>query len=165
MFARALAGFRFLLIVAVLGCLAVAAQLLFLGAARIVATSAELLRAGAVSASAVKKLSLAAIELIDLFLIATVAYITAVGLYTLFISRDVPLPVRLGIENLDDLKDKIIGVLVVALGVMFLGQAASWDGAREVLHLGAGMALVIAALTYFVSQKGKQGGTGKDPDA
>ena len=69
-------------------------------------------------AQAAKVASLAVIEIIDLFLIATVSYITAVGLYKLFISKEgVKLPMRLSINTLKDLEDKIIGVIVAALAV------------------------------------------------
>ena len=57
---------------------------------------------------------------------------------------------------LDDLKSKLIGVVVVVLGVLFLGQVIGWDGQRELLGYGAAIALVVAALTYFLSQQPKK---------
>jgi uncharacterized membrane protein YqhA len=86
-----------------------------------------------------------------------VAYIAAVGIYKLFIGdRDLELPFRLKIDTLQDLKDKIIGVIVAALAVVFLGEAA--DGAAEataLLSYGGGIALVVAALALFSRQDNK----------
>ena len=62
---------------------------------------------------------------------------------------------RIKIASLKDLEDKIIGVLVAALAVAFLGQAAGSDEPEALLNYGGGIALVIAALAFFVSQGGK----------
>ena len=47
-------------------------------------------------------------------------------------------------------------MVIVVLGVLFLGQVISWDGTRDLLGFGAAVALVIAALTYFLSQKARK---------
>lgn len=150
---RFIAALRFVLLGAVFGCLAVAALVVAFGLVRIATLVADLVGGGVASGAAGKGLLLAAIEIVDLFLVGTVAYITGVGLYTLFVGGDVPLPVRLGVESLDDLKQKIIGVLVVALGVLALGQAAVWDGSAGLAYFGVGVAAVIVALAFFLRQK------------
>jgi uncharacterized membrane protein YqhA len=63
---------------------------------------------------------------------------------------------RLQIENLKDLEDKIIGVLVAALAVAFLGHAAGGDTPDALLNYGGGIALVIAALAFFMNIGGKK---------
>ena len=68
------------------------------------------------------------IEVIDLYLIGTVFYITALGLYELFIDDQVPTPGWLHITHLNDLKGKLLGVAVVIMAVLFLGHLVSWDG-------------------------------------
>jgi uncharacterized membrane protein YqhA len=129
-----------------------------MGIMRILTAGVNLLRAGDYSAKAAKIMALAVIEIIDLFLVGTVAYITAVGLYRLFISNTkVELPTRLKINSLKDLEDKIIGVVVAALAVAFLGQAAGSEEPAALLNYGGGIALVIAALAFFISY-----GAGKD---
>ena len=148
---RILSASRYLIVIAVACIFITATALLCYGAAETYAQIANLFGGG--SAKGAKGLILAAIELVDLFLLATVLYVIAVGLYELFIDDSLPLPAWLEIHNLDDLKDKLIGVVVVVMGVLFLGQLISWDGQRDLLSPGAGIALVIAALTYFVSQK------------
>jgi uncharacterized membrane protein YqhA len=104
-----------------------------------------------VSSKGGKQFLLDAIEIVDLFLLGTVLYVIAVGLYELFIDDTLPMPDWLVIHNLDDLKDKLIGVVIVVMGVLFLGQLITWDGQRDLLNPGAAVALVIAALTYFLS--------------
>lgn len=95
------------------------------------------------------------IELVDVFLLATVLYIIGVGLYELFIGK-LDLPDWLVITDLDDLKVKLISVVVTVLSVLFLGLVVSWDGETNLLIPGAGIALVIGALTLFLSQQGKK---------
>jgi uncharacterized membrane protein YqhA len=85
--------------------------------------------------------------------LATVLYIIALGLYALFVDDRLPLPAWLEIHDLDDLKEKLISVVIVVLGVLFLEQVVAWDGGRDLLGFGAAIALVVAALTYFLSQK------------
>jgi uncharacterized membrane protein YqhA len=157
---RYLAACRYLLIIPVIGCILLTAGAVLMGIVRIVTAGAALLHAGDYSAKAAKIMALAVIEIIDLFLVGTVAYITAAGLYRLFISnRQLELPTRLKINSLKDLEDKIIGVVVAALAVAFLGQAAGSDEPAALLNYGGGIALVIAALAFFMSYGG-----GKDKD-
>ncbi len=159
MMTRFLAACRFLLVVPVIGCVLLTAGVVVMGMGRIVTAGVQLVRAGDFSQKAAKTMSLAVIEIIDLFLIGTVAYITAVGIYKLFISKsDIELPMRLKINTLKDLEDKIIGVLVAALAVAFLGQAAGAETPEALLNYGGGIALVIAALAFFVRQGGKEEG-------
>lgn len=97
-----------------------------------------------------KVLAVEAIHLADYFLIATALYIVAVGLYELFIG-EVNLPGRLGwlkVRNLDELKDRLIGVVVTVLAVTFLGIAAEWTG-DAVLPFGMALAAMIVALGVF----------------
>ena len=97
-----------------------------------------------------KELTFAVIEIIDIFLLGTVCYITALGLYELFIDDSLDLPHWLQIHTLDDLKNKLTSVVIVVLGVIFLSQVVSWDGERDLLRVGVPIAVVIAALTWFL---------------
>ncbi|KAB8141470.1 YqhA family protein [Chloroflexia bacterium SDU3-3] len=155
MVGRVVGASRYLLIVAVICLFAAALALLIFGAYETYHLLSALLTSAIASGEA-KKLILACIELADLFLLATVLYITAAGLYELFIDDKLPLlPSWLVIHDLDDLKSKLIGVVVVVLGVLFLGQVVSWDGSRDLLGYGAAIALMIGALTYFLAQNHK----------
>ena len=158
---RFLAASRHLLIVPVIGCVLMTLGAVLMGFIRIVTAGVALVQAGDYSAKAAKAMSLAVIEIIDLFLIGTVSYITAVGLYKLFISdAEIEMPMRLKIRSLKDLEDKIIGVLVAALAVAFLGHAAGGEEKPEaLLNYGAGIAVVVAALAFFM-WKGDKGAAG-----
>lgn len=90
------------------------------------------------------------IELADVYLLAIVLYIIALGLFELFIDDRIPLPPWLEIHNLEDLKEKLIGVVVVVLAVFFLGKVIEAKDFQSIMYLGLGIAAVIAALAYFV---------------
>lgn len=93
-----------------------------------------------------------AIEIVDLFLLATVVQVVSLGLYQLYFQQDLKLPRWLKIETLDDLKSKLVGVVITVLAVFFLGQAVTWQTGPSILYLGGAVAVVIAALTYFLSK-------------
>jgi uncharacterized membrane protein YqhA len=156
MISRLIAGSRYLIIFAVVAIFAAAVLLLLYGGVQTALMVAETISAGSVSSKGAKALILTIIELVDLFLLATVLYVIAAGLYELFVDKSILLPSWLEIVDLDDLKDKLIKVVIVVLGVLFLGQVISWDGTRDLLGFGAAVALVIAALTYFLSQKARK---------
>jgi uncharacterized membrane protein YqhA len=107
-----------------------------------------------------KTLMLFAVETADLFLVAVVLYVIAAGLYELFISRKVR-TTKVGaakwleVETLDDLKQNLIGVVVVAMSVLFLGVLIRNDPNQNLLEVGVGVGAVIAALGWYVSQKSK----------
>lgn len=148
---------RYIVLVAVLATLLAATALVFFGAVETIVVIQQVIAKGEFTSKVAKTLLLSFIEITDIFLLATVLYIIALGLYELFIDDSVPVPHWLQIHTLDDLKDKLIGVIIVVLGVGFLGQFVSWDGQSNLLVSGGGAALVIAALTYFLNQKGKKG--------
>ena len=147
---------RYIIILAVAGSFVSAVALLVYGAVLAFRTVVEAATSGYVSSKGMKALVLSSIEVVDTFLLGTVLYIIALALYELFIDDTVPVPDWLAIHNLDDLKYKLVGVVVVVIGVLFLGQVMSWDGQRDLLGYGVAASLVIAALTYFLSLKGKK---------
>jgi uncharacterized membrane protein YqhA len=100
--------------------------------------------------SHIDRLAVQLIEITDVILLGTVLYIVALGLYQLFIDQSLVLPRWLKVNNLTDLKRDLIGVVVVLLGVSFLGEVVNWEGENDVLPLGAGIALVIAALGFIL---------------
>jgi uncharacterized membrane protein YqhA len=151
-----LASSRYLIIVAVLGSFIAAAVVLIYGGIEVLQLVGDTVRSGEVSSKGAKALTLAFIEVVDVFLLGTIFYIVALGLYELFIEEGVGLPPWLVIRDLDDLKNKLIGVVIVVLGVLFLGQVVTWDGQRDLLRFGVAIAIVIAALTYFLGQQAKK---------
>ena len=85
------------------------------------------------SVESMKIVMAASIQIIDLFLVATVFYVVSLGFYELFIAK-APLPGWLKICNLDDLKTKVLGLVIIALSVLFLGAALTWEGTPISLH-------------------------------
>ncbi len=156
MFHKFLTGTRFIIVIAVIGsALAALASLLYGGAKTIQAIGAIL---QGFSDKASKAVIVSFIEVIDLFLIGTVFYIIALGLYELFIDDRLELPSWLVIRSLDDLKSKLINSIVVILGVYFLGALVDWSGDSNLLVLSGAIALVIAALTLFQFVQAKRNG-------
>ncbi|WP_445250792.1 YqhA family protein [Microcoleus sp. OTE_8_concoct_300] len=152
---RILARSRYLMLIAVLGSFAASVTLLIYGALETVITIGHTATVP-ISSENSKKLILSCIEVVDLFLLATVFYITALGLYELFIDERIKVPYWLEIHSIDDLKTKLTSVIVVVLSVLFLSEVVRWNGGTNILPLGAGIALVIAALTYFLSSQVKK---------
>lgn len=155
MLGRVIGASRYLIVLAVIAIFAATLLLLVYGGVQTFSLVRDVIGTG-VSSKGTKSLLLAVIEVVDLFLLATALYVIAAGLYELFIDETIPLPAWLEVRNLDDLKDKLIKVVIVVLGVLFLGQVITWDGQRDLLGYGAAIALVIAGLTYFLSQKAKK---------
>ena len=154
MLSRLLAATRFIVFVPVLCIFIAAVVLIVYGTVATFAEIAAALSAG-VDIKGAKALLLRFIELVDIFLLSTVMYVIAVGLYELFIDEIPGMPEWLVIKDLDALKQKLIGVVIVVLGVLFLGQVIGYDGQSNLLIPGGAIALVIAALSYFTSIKGK----------
>ena len=144
------------MLIAVIGSFAASVTLLIYGALETVTTIAHTLSTGSVSSENSKQLILSFIEVVDLFLLATVFYITALGLYELFIDDRINVPDWLEIHSIDDLKTKLASVIVVVLSVLYLGQVVKWNGDPNILPFGVSIALVIAALTYFLSSQVKK---------
>ena len=164
MLRRILSSSRYLIIFAVLGAFIASVLLLVIGVLyeiRVISTAplTDLTGKGA------KLMVISLIEIIDLFLLGTGFYLIAVGLYELFIDDQLPLPAWLAIHNFDDLKGKLVSIVIVVLGVTFLSQAVRWDGSQELLGYGIAVGLVIAALTFFISVKNKKASPAHDKDA
>ena len=98
----------------------------------------------------IDRLAVDLIEITDIILLGTVLYIVALGLYQLFIDQTLPLPAWLKVNDLTDLKRDLIGVVVVLLGVSFLGEVVNWEGEKDLLPLGAAIALVVGALGFIL---------------
>jgi uncharacterized membrane protein YqhA len=151
---RIISSSRYIILLAVL-CAFIAAVALLVVAG--IETVQLVIRAFSTSidTKTVKILAVSFIEIIDILLLGTVSLITALGLYELFIDERLSTPAWLHITQIDDLKAKLIGVVVVILVVVFLGQVVNWDGRQNLFYLGAAIALVIAAATFFLNWNGR----------
>lgn len=153
---RLLASSRYVIVIAVLGTFLSGTVLLIFGVLSVVNVSIEAIFELDLSSHGVEEMAVEFIRLTDVFLLGTVLYIVSLGLFQLFIDPTLPLPPWLIINNLEHLKEKLIGVIVVLLGVTFLGEVVSWDGETDILRLGVAIALVIAALSFVLTTLAKQ---------
>lgn len=144
---RMLTAARYSIILGVVASLALTLTLfvVIVGRGAVVITEAP---AAVTSIKAAKLLVVDCIELADLILLAVALYIVGLGLFELFIAP-VPMPDWLTITSLDDLKSKLINIIVVALGVSFFGQVVTWDGVANLLPFGVAIGVVILALAAF----------------
>jgi uncharacterized membrane protein YqhA len=94
--------------------------------------------------------------LTDLFLVGATLMIAGFGFYDLFITRADPdstslrLPGWLRMRDLNDLKARVISMVILVAAVTFVDVAVEAEGGLNTLYLGAAVALVIAALTAFI---------------
>jgi len=94
--------------------------------------------------------------LTDLFLVGATLMIAAFGFYDLFItridadSRSLRLPDWLRMRDLNDLKARVISMVILVAAVTFVDVVVESEGGLNTLYLGAAVALVIAALTVFL---------------
>jgi uncharacterized membrane protein YqhA len=94
---------------------------------------------------------LSSIKLIDLVLLATIMQVVGIGLYSLFVGRDLPVPAWLRTTTVDELKRKLGGIVCVMLGVLFLEQVFYWGSERDLMPLGIAIAAVIFGLGFFLN--------------
>ncbi|MDB5057441.1 MAG: hypothetical protein JWO59_913 [Chloroflexi bacterium] len=143
---RMLGGSRFIIVVAAIGSFLAAATVLVYGLLTVLSIMVDTFRHLHLRVGDSKHLAIEFIEPIDLFLLGTVLYIIALGLYDLFIDDQLPLPPWLQIRTLDDLKSNLIGVIIVLLAVTFLGNVVTWNGNTNILALGLAVGAVVLAL-------------------
>jgi uncharacterized membrane protein YqhA len=86
---------------------------------------------------------------IDAILLGTVLLVIGYGLYELFVDSELQVPVWLQINNLDDLKSKLIGVVVAIIAVVFVGVFIDSNRADDVVSYGLGAGALVLALAVF----------------
>jgi uncharacterized membrane protein YqhA len=93
---------------------------------------------------------------VDSILLGTVLLVIGYGLYELFIDSDLEVPPWLQVKDLDDLKSKLIGVVVAIIAVVFVGVFVDANRATEVASygLGAGALVIGLAVFAFATKKG-----------
>jgi uncharacterized membrane protein YqhA len=143
------AGSSWLFLLAVIGSALISVALFVFGFGLAVFTLYEAVLNIQFDLHVLKGLLAISIEIIDIFLVATVFYIVALGLYELFIAK-APLPGWLKICDLDDLKEKVLGLVTIALAVLFLGDALTWEGTTNILAYGAAIGAVIISLSVYM---------------
>ena len=98
------------------------------------------------------KLKLTIVEIltaVDWILLGTVLLVIGYGLYELFINEDLEIPLWLQVHDLDDLKSKMIGVVVTIISVIFVGIFVDTNRADDVIAYGVGAGAIVTGLAIF----------------
>ena len=86
---------------------------------------------------------------VDAILLGTVLLVIGYGLYELFVDDLIEGPSWLQVKDLDDLKSKLIGVVVAIISVVFVGVFVDANRADEVLAYGLGAGALVAGIALF----------------
>jgi uncharacterized membrane protein YqhA len=86
---------------------------------------------------------------VDAILLGTVLLVIGYGLYELFVDDLIEVPSWLQVKDLDDLKSKLLGVVVAIISVVFVGVFVDANRASEVLAYGLGAGALVAGLALF----------------
>jgi uncharacterized membrane protein YqhA len=86
---------------------------------------------------------------VDAILLGTVLLVIGYGLYELFVDTRIEVPQWLQINDLDDLKSKLIGVVVAIIAVVFVGVFVDSNRAADVVSYGLGAGALVAGLALF----------------
>jgi len=92
----------------------------------------------------------------DAFLVGATFLIAAFGFYELFIcknnqeSRRYWLPSWLKMHDLEDLKARVVSMLILVAAITFVDVAVETHDERSTFYMGIGIAVVIVALTAFL---------------
>jgi uncharacterized membrane protein YqhA len=135
---------RYLILIAVISSLVASVAAFLWGAVKTIAVIADLVT----SVGKYPLASVALIELMDAFLIATGLLIFGLGLYELFI-EDLSLPDWLALHNLHDLKVRLSSVIILVMAVAFLEHLVEWKDPQSTLFFGIAVAVVSASLIAF----------------
>jgi uncharacterized membrane protein YqhA len=92
----------------------------------------------------------------DTFLVGATLMIAAFGFYELFVVRDDRtsdkfwLPTWLRSHDLDQLKARVVSMLILVAAITFVDRLVESQNEQQVLFLGTGISIVIAGLTAFL---------------
>ncbi len=142
---RILARARYAVFIPALSSILGALLLMFQGSVAMVQTIIDVVTEGT-------KLKLTIVEIltaVDAILLGTVLLVIGYGLYELFIDEDLDVPPWLQVQDLDDLKSKLIGVVVAIISVIFVGVFVDTDRAADVISYGVGAGALVTGLAVF----------------
>jgi uncharacterized membrane protein YqhA len=95
-------------------------------------------------------ITVAIIEIVDIFLIATTLLIFSVNLYELFIA-DIDVPEWMVSHDLYELKTKLSSMVILVMAVKFIEKMVDVKNYTELLQYGTAIALVSGVLIAFGS--------------
>ena len=151
---------RYFMVVGVIGCLVMFWAVTIYAAFAVGNAVLHLARDG-LALQDISAAMLYAFKILDLFLVATILYIVALGFGALFLGSAEALPRWLHVHELYDLKVVLAQSVVVVLLVAFLGDVLEWETGSDIAFVGAGIAAVIAAIAFMWRSEHAQGGAPK----
>lgn len=108
-----------------------------------------------------KQTIVAVLTAVDAILLGTVLLVIGYGLYELFIDADLDVPTWLRVDDLDDLKSKLIGVVVAIIAVVFVGVFVDSNRADDVVSYGVGAGALVVGLAIFAYATRKEAPSSK----
>ncbi|MCC2628216.1 MAG: hypothetical protein K0S14_1866 [Thermomicrobiales bacterium] len=158
MMSRLLPTSRYLVLLAVAGCFLATAALFAYGLlavvrvvfATLVADVAHLGDTQHDVVATAEHLAVALIQLADVFLLGTVIYLVGLGLHLLFIAPQLPARPWIAVADLDDLKEMLVRVIILLVGVTFLGSFVEQADDVPLWDLSVATALVIVAYSLVI---------------
>jgi uncharacterized membrane protein YqhA len=142
---KILAKARFAVFIPALASILGALLLMFQGSVAMIVAIMDVITEGT-------KLKLTIVEVltaVDAILLGTVLLVIGYGLYELFIDEDLEVPLWLQVQDLDDLKSKLIGVVVAIISVIFVGIFVDTNRAEDVISYGVGAGAILTGLAFF----------------
>ncbi len=142
---KLLARARYAVFIPAIASIVGALLLMFQGSVAMVVTIIDVVTEGT-------KLKLTIVEIltaVDGILLGTVLLVIGYGLYELFIDEDIDVPAWLQVHDLDDLKSKLIGVVVAIISVIFVGVFVDTNRAADVISYGVGAGAILTGLALF----------------
>lgn len=100
---------------------------------------------------------------VDAILLGTVLLVIGYGLYELFVDNNIQVPEWLQVRDLDDLKSKLIGVVVAIIAVIFVGVFVDSNRAADIVSYGVGAGALVTGLAVFAFATRKQDFGSKQP--
>lgn len=94
---------------------------------------------------------------VDAILLGTVLLVIGYGLYELFVDSEIEVPAWLQVRDLDDLKSKLIGVVVAIIAVVFVGIFVDSKRGADVISYGVAAGALVAGLALFAYATKKPG--------
>lgn len=151
-FEHLLAWSRFIVFVPVVFLLADAAGAFAYGSAVLIATATDLHIAKRTEVEGILGRFLV---VMDAYLVGATLLIAAFGFYGLFVAREHVadrywMPSWLEMHDIEDLKARVVSMLILVAAITFVDVAVQTRGGIGVFYLGAGISVVIAALTAFL---------------
>ena len=142
---RILANTRYAVFIPAMASILGALLLMFQGSVAMVRAIIDVIENGT-------KLKVTIVEIltaVDGILLGTVLLVIGYGLYELFIDEDIDVPAWLQVHDLDDLKSKLIGVVVAIIAVIFVGVFVYSNRAGDVISYGVGAGAIVTGLAFY----------------